>query len=333
MPSLARMARAALALAGLLACLGARAVDRDGDGLDDALEDALLARYAPLVLLHPSEPALPASTDWLLARSELEPAPGPRPRILAASILGLLSWPKPVEDPAARLHPRGADHAGSAQPADWVVYGHAYPASGGGVMLQYWFFYAFNDAYGVFDHEGDWEHVTVKLDASLAPEGAWYARHHDSHPGVWFAWPALAREGEHPVVLSGRGTHASYATTAEVPDWERTCATTWPAAAAAGGCRVWRTWARGTGGVVNVGERTAPRVPFIAWPGRWGATGRLGLDSHGGPPRGPAFQLGWCSGAAEGGCPLDPAPAAAPLPAATPPARPVIAAVTRGEEP
>lgn len=302
MPRLARKARALLALAGLLACLGVRAADGDADGIDDDVEDALLARYAPVVLLHPTEPALPASTDWLIARAELEPAPGPRPRVLAASVLGLLAWPKPVEDPAARLHPRRADRAGSRDPADWVVYGHAFPADGGGVVLQYWFFYAFNDAYGVFDHEGDWEHVSVKLGPSLRPEGAWYARHYDSHPGVWFDWGTLSREGDHPVVLSGRGTHASYASTGEVPDWERTCETTWPAAAAAGGCGVWRTWDAAAGGVVNVGERSQPRVPFIAWPGRWGSTGRLGGDSRDGPPRGPAFQQGWCSGGAPGRC-------------------------------
>jgi hypothetical protein len=295
-------ARAILALAGLLACLGVRAADVARPELDANREDALLARYAPLVLLHPSEAALPTSTDWLIARAQLEPAPGPRPRVLAASVLGLLSWPKPVEDPAARLHPRSADHGGSRDPRDWVVYGHVFPAEGGGVVLQYWFFYAFNEAYGLFDHEGDWEHISVKLGPDLVPEGAWYARHFDSHPGVWFDWTALSREGEHPVVLSGRGTHASYATAWEVPGWERTCETTWPAAAEAGGCRAWRTWADGTGGVVNVGQRDAPRVPFIAWPGRWGSTGRLGMDSRELPPRGPAFQQGWCAMAAPGVC-------------------------------
>lgn len=302
MPSPARTARALVALAGLLACLGARAADHDQDGLPDAVEDALLARYAPIVLIHPSEPALPASTDWLLARSELEPAPGPRTRVLAASVLGLLAWPQPVEHPAARLRPRARDRAGSSVPADWVTYGHAFRSEGGGVLLQYWFFYPFNDAYGLFDHEGDWEHVTVRLGPTLAPEGAWYARHHDARPGVWFDWAALSREGEHPVVLAARGTHASYAKLAELPGWERTCGTTSPAAAAAGGCGVWRTWGGDTGGVVNVGERAAPRVPFVAWPGRWGATGRLGLDSRSGPPPGPAFQAGWCSGAAPGAC-------------------------------
>ncbi len=302
MLDLARTARALVVLAGLLACLAARGLDRDLDGLEDGLEDALLARFAPVVLLDPAEPALPGSTDWLLARSDLEPAPGPRPRVLAAAVLGVVSWPKPVEDPAARLHPRPAARRGSSDPADWIAYGHVYPADGGGVLLQYWFFYAFNDAYGVFDHEGDWEHVTVKLAADLAPVGAWYARHYDSHPGIWFPWTALVRDGEHPVVLAARGTHASYPSVAEVPDWERTCGTTWIPAAAAGGCGVWRTWASEAGGVVNVGERVAPRVPFIAWPGRWGATGRLGMDSRSEPPRGPAFQRAWCQGAARGGC-------------------------------
>jgi len=142
----------------------------------------------------------------------------------------------------------------------------------------------------VFDHEGDWEHVSVRLGADLRPQGAWYARHHDSHPGAWFDWAALSREGDHPVVLSARGTHASYAATIEVPDWERTCDTTWPAAAAAGGCRVWRTWAEDTGGVVNVGERAHPRVPFIAWPRRPAPRARVPgrLVQRGGARRLPA---------------------------------------------
>jgi hypothetical protein len=306
MRSFARLTRVLLVLAGLAAGLSARALDRDGDGIDDELEDALLQRYAPVVLLHPTEEALPTSTAWLLARADLEPAPGPRPRILAASVLGLLGWPKPVEDPSARLHLADGSHHGSTQPTDWTVYGHAFPAEGGGILLQYWFFYAFNDAYGLFDHEGDWEHISVRLGPSLAPEGAWYARHFDSHPGKWFDWSALTREGDHPVVLSGRGTHASFATVDEVPVYERTCETTWIAAAAAGGCTVWRTWAPETGGVVNVGERDRPRVPFIAWPGRWGSTGRMGMDSRTASPRGPAFQAGWCAG---GICP-NPSPTA-----------------------
>jgi hypothetical protein len=300
---LLRTLRLLAALAALAGFAVGRAEDRDRDGLDDAVEDALLGEYAPTVLLHPSEPALPGSTAWLLARAELEPAPGPRPRVLAASILGVLGTrARPVEDPAARLHPRGYAREGSPDPHDWVVYGHAFRADGGGVVLQYWFFYPFNDAYGLFDHEGDWEHISVKLGPDLRPEGTWYARHFDSHPGQWFAWSALTREGRHPVVLAGRGTHASYPFPSDAPFYDRICDTSDPAEARAHGCGVWRAWGDGAGGVLNLGERGDPRVAFVDWPGRWGSTGRFGLDSRDGPPRGPAFQEGWCSGGAPGAC-------------------------------
>jgi VPS62-like protein len=291
------LALLALALPG-----GAAAADRDGDGIDDALEDALLARFAPVVLLHPTEPIHPSSTKWLLARADLEPE-GSAPRTVQASVLGALAtlaWPQ-ARSPSARLRPHDEALHGSANPGDWAVYGHAYPAADGGMLLQYWFFYPFNDGYGFFDHAGDWEHVTVKLAPTLRPAGVWYARHFDSNPGAWFAWDALVREGEHPVVLAGRGTHASYAFPDDAPFWERLCGTIDLVRAADQGCTVWRTWKAGAG-VVNVGERDAPRTAFIAWPGRWGATGWFGEDSHTAAPPGPAFQPAWCSGAAPGRC-------------------------------
>jgi hypothetical protein len=294
---------AALAAAALVPLAG-RAADRDGDGLDDALEDALLARHAPIVLLHPSEPALPSSVEWLLARAEVEPATG-RPRVLAASVIGALATAlDPSETPRDRLRPEAAALAGTGDPGAWTVYGHAAPAEGGGVVLQYWFFYPMNAGYGVLDHEGDWEHVTVRLDAALRPAGVDYARHLDAMPGQAFGWGELAREGDHPVVLSARGTHASYASRDDAPFWDRVCPASDPRAAEAAGCKVWRTWTGG--GVTNVGERDAPRVPFLAWPGRWGATGRFGFESASGPPRGPAFQPGWCSGIDPARCRADP---------------------------
>jgi len=265
----------------------------------------MLVRFAPVVLLHPGEPVHPASTDWLLARAELETAPGREPRVLQASILGALATlvVPGTKEPGARLRPQVAARAGSADPRDWTIYGHAYRAADGDVLLQYWFFYPFNAAYWAFDHDGDWEHVTVRVNPGGRPLGAYYARHEDSAPGPWFGWGELSREGDHPVVLAGRGTHASYPSADEAPFWERLCPERVPERAAAAGCGVWRTAGDGYGGVVNLGERAAPRVPFLAWPGRWGRTGRFGADSRGGPPPGPAFQRGWCSEGAPGACP------------------------------
>lgn len=291
---------AALALSPALPA----AADRDLDGLDDAREDALLVRFAPVVLLAPGEPVRPASAEWLLSRADLETAPGPPPRVLEASVLGALAALviPGTEEPGARLRLRPEAQAGSPDPADWTAYGHAYRAADGGVLLQYWFLYPFNDAFWAFDHDGDWEHVTVRLDASGRPAGAWLARHADAQPGPWYAWSDLRREGEHPVVLAGRGTHASYAAPDDAPGWERLCPDAEPARASAAGCAVWRTSAPGFGGVVNLGERAVPRVEFLEWPGRWGATGGFGRDSRGAPPPGPAFQHGWCSEGAPGAC-------------------------------
>ncbi|GAO03929.1 hypothetical protein [Anaeromyxobacter sp. PSR-1] len=297
---------AALLLAALAVLpAAARAADLDRDGLDDALEDALLARFAPVVVLAPDERVRPASAPWLLARAALETAPGPPPRVLQASALGALAalLIPGTEEPGARLRLDAAAQAGSPDPADWTAYGHAYRAADGGILLQYWFLYPFNEAFWAFDHDGDWEHMTVRLDAAGRPLGAWLARHADAQPGPWFGWSALRREGEHPVVLSARGTHASYASPDDAPRWERLCPEAEPARAAAAGCPLWRPGAPGFGGVVNMGERGAARVAFLAWPGRWGATGAFGRDSRGAPPPGPAFQRGWCSEGAPGACP------------------------------
>lgn len=87
-------------------------------------------------------------------------------------------------------------------------------------VLQYWLFYAYNDYrshyHGANDHEGDWEAVNVFLDESApgGPAPAWvgYANHDSSGADLRRRWddPELVREGEHPVVFVGAGSHAAY---------------------------------------------------------------------------------------------------------------------------
>ena len=88
------------------------------------------------------------------------------------------------------------------------------------IVLQYWFFYAFNDwrsgFYGANDHEGDWEKIFVYLSESetgeVRPEWAAYAAHNYEGDDLRRRWddPELEKVGEHPVVYVGAGTHASY---------------------------------------------------------------------------------------------------------------------------
>lgn len=241
----------------------------------------LLDLYAPLVLLAPGERALPASAEWYMARARVMPE---RAGVVVTASTRSRDLP--------RLKPARSALGGSADPADWTTYGHAYRAADGGVLLQYWFFYPFNKFHGVGDHEADWEHVTVRLGPDGRPRGAWYSRHDWNAPGKWFGWSALEREGTHPVVLSARGSHASYARPGDVAWYDEGCSTVRPERAAARGCHAWRTWSDDAGGLVDLGAVDAPGAPWLGWPGRWGAEGS-------GPP-GPAFQRGWCSLGAPG---------------------------------
>jgi len=90
----------------------------------------------------------------------------------------------------------------------------------GWIVLQYWFFYAFNnwrsDFYGINDHEADWEMICIYLseapDGEISPEWTAYASHDFSGDDLRRRWddPELEKVGEHPVVYAGAGSHASY---------------------------------------------------------------------------------------------------------------------------
>ena len=90
----------------------------------------------------------------------------------------------------------------------------------GWTILQYWFFYCYNNWRssfgGVNDHESDWEMVTVYLyeeDGQLVPEWVAYASHDfhgDDLRRRWDDAGQLDLEDGHPVVYAGAGSHASY---------------------------------------------------------------------------------------------------------------------------
>jgi len=91
----------------------------------------------------------------------------------------------------------------------------------GWVILQYWYFYPFNNwrtgFYGANDHEADWEMVNIycyqnEAEEELHPAWVAYARHNMSGDNLRRHWldPELEKDGEHPVVYVGGGSHASY---------------------------------------------------------------------------------------------------------------------------
>jgi hypothetical protein len=118
-------------------------------------------------------------------------------------------------------------HVGSTDPRDWKTYFHVYPSFDGGVMIQYWHVFAFNEFGGGFDdHGGDWDaSIQVWLAPDLTLRGVWFSRHADDHPGTFFCANADAGCGApqvrlfdstHPVVTIDGGGHAAFRSPA---DW------------------------------------------------------------------------------------------------------------------
>ncbi|TFH17852.1 MAG: hypothetical protein E4H05_05980 [Acidimicrobiales bacterium] len=102
----------------------------------------------------------------------------------------------------------------------------------GYTVLQYWFFYAYNDwrsrVFGVNDHEADWEQVTIYLagqDDELCPVWLVSSAHDEVGDDLRRRWddPDLTLEGEHPVIFAGLGSHSGaylageYLTTHDIP--------------------------------------------------------------------------------------------------------------------
>ncbi|MBN1261831.1 MAG: hypothetical protein JXB35_14230 [Anaerolineae bacterium] len=90
----------------------------------------------------------------------------------------------------------------------------------GWIVLQYWFFYAFNNwrsgFFGVNDHEADWELISIYCYepdvGDVRPRWVAYASHDFSGDDLRRRWddPELEKVGEHPVVYAAAGSHASY---------------------------------------------------------------------------------------------------------------------------
>jgi len=244
----------------------------------------LLARHAPVVVLHPAERSAPTNVEGFLADAELS---GGRYDIRACSARDGLAALQCYDD---------AD-----EPAPPVVYGAAF-RSGGRIALQYWLFHAF-DLWSPFvpqspdywkAHEGDWEAVTVLLDAGGRPVEVGTSRHCG---GARRAWAKVERRGARPVVYSALGSHALYFRPGRYAQ-ERRC---WPKEALAVfeayGVAVVDHAARGRALAPRVVPVTRSSPAWMRFTGSFGESQYLHFPqatfAYGAGPRGPAFHDLW----------------------------------------
>ena len=175
-------------------------------------------------------------------------------------------------------------HGRVLQQGDWTV-------------LQYWYFYAFNNwrsgYFGVNDHEADWEMVSIYLyedeDNQLKPEWVAYSMHDYTGDDLRRRWddPELIRIGEHAVVYVGAGSHACYFAPGE---YLAELELPFLAPVARLTRRLRDLWRKITG---LIGEESMPatnptsifRVPFVDFARGDGVSIGPGGDKHWGIPR------------------------------------------------
>ena len=197
---------------------------------DSSPEQQLAEKFAPIVELKTQsapcstdgEPYRPVPVDVVLGRPDVELLDS-NGRLLktapsAADLFGrpdgdYLDFPGSPLD-AGCTYENWADEITKGMPP--TAYAHVVGERGrpGKLALQYWFYYPFNDWNN--KHESDWEMIQLVFDARTAsdalerpPVEIGYSQHSGAERADW-GDDKLQKQGSHPVVFPGRGSHANY---------------------------------------------------------------------------------------------------------------------------
>jgi len=278
---------------------------------------AALPKFAPKVRLHPDDPNRPSSVEWYLERTRLRRWRGLFRRDEVLLPVGRVTPEKLGDYGNGRLGetdlyldiPRGTNHQNTRHgfrpnrgrlSAPCYVNARSAPGDSSAFDLQYWFFYPFNGREGRhITHEGDWEHVTVRVTNTSEPRLiSAYLSAHGQDNGGW-AFPDAETEigpslqltpGGNPIAYSALGSHASY-TSAGVHKQA------WPKAGdrTSDGGPIWIT----ADDIVLVEingqppEGSEDASPWLGFPGRWGAIRKLAWPLAATGPIGPSQQPSW----------------------------------------
>jgi hypothetical protein len=314
------------------------AADGDHDGLPDPCEDALAQRFAPVVVHSTDESNLPTNVDAFLRETSLafhDDSCGDAPDTVVARApteadLGHRQMAsrcqakgEQVTSSGSRsLHKHrtfyladvgGDERRGSGDSRDWTTYVHAYPNDVGGVTLQYWRFYAYNDAFN--NHGGDWEGLHIVLDPHATVVSVRLLQHGGS---VDLTPRDLEWVGTHVIVFSEGGGHATRQSGVGILARDcdlDPCVVSLDDRASYIWQETWLggkvSWPDGTvtsgGGLVNMGEKSAPLNGqlFVQYSGLWGSPGIFYWSSgYWGPSynetgmTADGFISSWCAGMA-----------------------------------
>ncbi|MCC6781353.1 MAG: Vps62-related protein [Planctomycetes bacterium] len=264
-------------------------------GTEPDLSVAEIAQFAPIVRIHPAEEYRPMSPDEFIARSRFRHHRGWQSD--QGFNRNTLSWVTTNSHDAAyygiptnvleayTLHANGQNRrprdsncgdsynvflqspgrlTGPTAPTGVVPAYYHYRRVGSRHEIQYWWFCGFNDSFATFNHQGDWEHVTVRVE-NRAIVSVYFASHEGGSHVALNA--GLRFVNGRPLVYMAKGSHASYPTTGTWmagvdvtsdlgPQWD-TSRLLRPLAT-----QPWRNYAGAWGEVGSISTTTGPLGPW-----------------------------------------------------------------------
>lgn len=278
---------------------------------EELLADNPITTYAPFVYLHHSEKNLPMAAGEFIAHSQLRwahdqgcPDHPAEPRgPVSAIALGRGTYKHKMADALSGLcrHHGREYHSnertrpyemGSTEEGFFLdldngsrggqgVSSPVYVDYTKGAYITYWFFYGYNDGVASFNHEGDWERISIRLTITNRPTHVAYFQHNKY---CVYEWSKVQKyKNNHPIVFSAEGSHASYTQTGS--HWTGLW---WDYTDKSG--KKWQTW------------KSLLMVRDQPWYGYGGAWGEVGETSTTTGPLGPSPFKGPTPGNWRPGC-------------------------------
>lgn len=273
------------------------------DAPSPATRAELIARFAPHFHFHPEDTRRPANVDWYLARVTMG---FDHPDCDAHDFLGLGkvtqaslvaathavacndqgTAAKATADARFYLKVASASTYAGAPRTDWKAYVVWRSRADGKADVEYWVFYPYNDAFAIFDHEADWEHVRVTIDPKASEgQGKVTELRFSQHAGGEVLAPTdpkVSFDGTHVVAYAAKGTHANYPKPGSFSVPGAIGIAIKDEAKAAPANAVWKSETA----LVEVGTRAAPKngQVFVKFWGLWGKPSDLpasnGITRH-----------------------------------------------------
>ena len=206
----------ALLIVGLLASSPIASVtaqnDSDNDGIPDSKEQQLALNYEPYLHFAAGEKFFPTDANYHIINSELYEKKSDDSNELierfpdVASIAQCTTENYFLNNTLGGYKEIAEDYKQNRKSFGDKIYAHV-TSEAGYIVVQYWFFYAFNPG-TLNQHQGDWEMIQIVLDSTETPQYAVYSQH---HAGERAEWKDVEKADEtHPRVYVALGSHASY---------------------------------------------------------------------------------------------------------------------------